>query len=223
MVDAPDGVRITPQPSHMRSSTSVPHAKRILTLITLIIIFSAISVAYYSDTSNSVPLLVRTIEGERMLYSVNVQNGNTTQSSGANEISIGEQQFVLSDGSTIELASAGVVHRAPGPRTFEVLVASPIAASARIPLAVWGDGALIAWVNPGDNSLQVFQKNVRGAYVPIYINSGLFPNSLRFTEEGRILIAAKIVGESTDLYSINVVGSTIERLATVSGLATLVP
>jgi hypothetical protein len=133
------------------------------------------------------------------------------------------QQFQLDDGSSILVEKAGIVSRTPGSNFFRVLVASPVVATTRTPIAEWGDGALLAWVNPGDSSLQVFQKTARGSYAPLYVQQGLHPNSFQFTKSGETLVVAKIVGESTDLYEISLESGTIERFKTVEGLVTVLP
>lgn len=198
------------------------HGKVLLYLIGIIFVFSAIWVSYTSQGAD-VSVLVRGVDGERAVYSLSVPDGELRPQAGEGADDEIAQEFALSDGSQLSIGTAGIVSEAPGSRAFRVLVASPVAATARTPLAVWGDGARIAWVNPADTSLQVYARTERGTYTPVYVNQDLRPNSLQFTKDGSSLVVAKILGGNTDVFDIMLESGAIERITTIEGLATLLP
>lgn len=199
-----------------------PHrvGKRLFTLILVAFVISAVAVQYRS-TLGDVSVLVRSVDGERVVYSLSLSTGALSNPV-IDDGTVPKSRFMLSDGSVITVERAGVVRVLPGTTDYQVLLATPVAAGPRTPLSLWGDGALLAWVNPGDGSLQVFNETERGAYAPLYLNQGLHPNSFEFSADGTSLVVAKIVGESTDVYRVTFADGSIEKAATIPGIATIV-
>ena len=199
-----------------------PHGvgKRLFTLMLATLVISAIAIQYQSGLGD-ISVLIRGVDGERTVYSLSLSTGKLSNPV-ADDGTIVKNRFVLDDGSVITIEPAGVVRVSPGASEYQVLLAAPVAATSRTPLSEWGDGKLLAWVNPGDGSLQVFSETKQGSYAPIYLNQELHPNSFGFSPDGASLVIAKIVGESTDLYQVALADGAIERVATVPGIATIV-
>lgn len=196
-------------------------------LITATVAVSAIFVTFSGGISGSVRVLVRDVSGARAVHTVSLPSGalQAVPEVDANSITtLSSRLFRQSDGSVITLDDAGIVRR-QGSSTgqLSVLIASPTPPVLRTPLAVWGDGARIAWVSPSDGSVQVFGLTERGAYTPLYVHTSLNANSLGFTDDGSVLVMAKYVGETTELYGVVLATGALSRITTIEGLASLVP
>ncbi len=225
-------VPITPSPARVAPQQMSPRrgvqkwGSVLLVLITLTFVFSAILNEWNSRLTGSVTLVVRDASGGRTIETFSLSSKDLTPLVGvdANSVTtVSARTFKLTDGSTITLGTAGVVQQVKGGSQANVLIASPVAPLLRTPLTVWGDGVRVAWMSPVDGSIQVFSKSARGAYLPNYLNTELFPNSLGFSEDGLVLVAGRIVGEQTELYAIRLVSGRVTKLATIEGLASVVP
>jgi hypothetical protein len=222
------GAPITPQLGRMSPlPTSDRRGKVVLTFITLTLIVSAIFVRFNSGNNGFVTVLIRAEDGTRTVSALNIGTTALSERADVDSSTVTTQSirsFYLTDGSTISIDTAGVVQRVGADlMSTRVLVASPAAPHPRTSLAVWGEGSLIAWTSPADNSIQVFEKNDRGAYVPFYLNNDLHPNSLSFTDSGDMLIVAILGGASTDIVGINLKNGAIKKITTLDGLVSVVP
>ena len=197
---------------------------RLLTIITLTTIIAAIAISFNGGLSGEVTLLVRNSDGTRTLERLSLSDGTVSPLDGVPSDSIttaSMRVFRLSDDSIITLDKAGIVRRTAS-GGMSVLVASPREPRARTPLSVFGDGERIAWVSPADNSLQVFERSTRGAYLPIYTRA-FSVGSLDFTDDGTTLIVSQIQSTGTIFYSIALDQGTVETISSFTGIASIVP
>ena len=209
---------------------------RVVRLVLILAVIAVIGAVFYAvwamtQMSGSVYILVRdTGSGERALYTYSLESKKMTKNESADAnliVSPSSKLYEQPDGSVIGLTPAGVVMADTQNRT-SVLIASTVAPTLQTPLAVWSDGERIAWLNPADNSIQVFQRSERGAYIPILLNATLVPSSIGFTEDGTVLVATKTIVQkdgksSTDLFAIKIQpSSSVKLLGSVSGFATIV-
>ncbi|MEK9177053.1 MAG: hypothetical protein AAB923_02035 [Patescibacteria group bacterium] len=183
---------------------------------------------FFGPIKGSVVLLVRSADGETKSYqTLSLASGSLSPVPAARVEALAivdVRNFVTRDGSSITLGPAGVVKLQGGKGGASgVLVASPVAPTARTPLAAWNDGQKVAWVSPVDNSLQVFERDERGAYLPVYLSKEVLVNSLGFTGNGSILVAAKIVADVTEIYAIRLEDGTMLKITPVEGLASVIP
>ena len=118
-------------------------------------------------------------------------------------------RVTLDDGTTISLAADGIVRG--GGDSKSTLVAAVVPPDRFTLLAVWKNGAKIAWVNPADHSVQVFESNGRGMYVPVFLGGKLLANSLTFSEDGSALVVAKLSPEGTDMYFVRFSEGALEE------------
>ncbi len=169
-------------------------------------------------------LLLLSPEGERHVTNFSLSSGqlSSRQDVDATTLRLDDvnKSFALSDGSVITVEPAGIVRKTTG--TNALLVATPVAAFGKTPLAVWNDGARVAWVNPADRSLQVFERNSRGTYLPLYLNKDMRANSLGFTDDGSVLVAAKLGSENTELVAVDLATGTASSAGIVEGHAAIV-
>ena len=182
------------------------------------------------DSQGSVHVLVRDVSGERTVQYLHVSNGTLTADPTVDPSTVtttSTRLFRLSDGSVITLSNVGVSMRKGSSKgELSVLIASPTPPPMRTPLAVWGDGARIAWVSPTDHSVQVFQRNSRGVYIPIWISEKP-ANSIAFTEDGTELVMAFIqsVDSSdrgqTSFEAVSLDTKAERSITTITGLATV--
>lgn len=222
---------ITPMPAHMGISPLPKNrwGAHLLILITLTFVFAAFFLALEKTQgiNGSVTLLVRSVDGGRSVETLSLANGSTalrTDIDPKSMTTISTRTFELSDGSVVTLAPAGVIRKAsPSAETGSVLVASTIQPALNTPLAVWGDGALIAWRNPADGSVQVFVRSARGAYVPFQLFRDVRANSLGFTEDGSVLVVGVIDGQSTSLYALSLENAGVHPIETITGFVSVVP
>lgn len=200
------------------------HGTHFLTFISLTILIAAFFQAWDAGPSGSVTVLVRTADGVREVVTLGLRSGVFESRADADPSAIttmSARLFTLDDGSVITLGTPGIVQK--GDTSISVLVASPVAPLMRTPLTVWDQGTRVAWVSPSDGSIQVFARTSRGAYVPTLVLDSLFPNSLGFTDDGASLVAGVIAENETAFYHIALDTGTITHVATINGLASVVP
>lgn len=187
---------------------------------------------YFPLSNGSVRILVRDISGTKSVYQVSLFSGSKAQDTTVDAASVStvpSRIFRLKDGSVVTLNDTGVVTRQGSSKgELAVLISSTERPTLMTPFAVWGDAEKIAWVNPADNSLQVFERTARGTYTPVFLDSTIHVNSIVFTEDGTRLVAAQVratqTGESTtELYVVDLKVSSITALSTITGFATILP
>lgn len=200
------------------------HGAHFLTFISLTILIVAFFQAWNAGPVGSVTVLLRTVDGVRVVEALELRSATFTLRSDIDPSTIttlSARTFALSDGTTISIDTPGIVRK--GGTSVSVLVASPVVPLMRTPLAVFGDGAQLAWVSPADSSIQVFTRTSRGAYIPSFIYRDLYPNSLGFSEDGASLVVAKITDNATAFYLIALASGSVTHLTTIDGLASVVP
>ncbi len=181
----------------------------------------------FNSAEGSVSVLVRSVDGAGSAVSdLNLASGALTARGDVDPASVSSESmkiFALADGSYITLSPSGVIKKDDTAKTEQLLVATAIAPLPRTPLAVWGDGARLAWVSPADGSVQVFERTEHGSYAPLYLTQDLLVNSLGFSTDGSTLVLAKIGAESTDFYTVDLASGTIKKLLALTGLASIIP
>jgi hypothetical protein len=180
----------------------------------------------------TVMLLVRDAEGGSTLEFLSLSTKSMTPVEGADADALAKKPsgvFTLPDGSTISITPSGVVRQGANKGPTTLLVASAVPATEQTPFAVWQGGARIAWINPSDGSLQVFERSDRGTYAPLYLSVSVKANSLGFTQDGSVLVIAKAHVErqgpiTTEISTIKVgsVSETARAVATISGFARII-
>ena len=184
-------------------------------------------IGIFSPVHGSVSVLVRGTDDTRSVQYLNLASGVHEVRTDINASEFAAENikiFALSDGTYITLSSAGIVRKNDTDGSESLLVATPVApVMARTPLAVWGDGLRIAWVNPADHSLQVFAKNARGAYLPIFASGNVIANSVLFTEAGDTVVLTRIANDETEVFAIDLASGQMTRVKTMQGFATLLP
>ena len=223
------GVVITPRPAHRPFRT--PNAmtdKRgtfLITFMTLTILLVAFISQWDKGLSGSVSVLVRNEDGTRFVESLNIATGTFTPMNDIDATTIttlSARTYTMDDGSVITIDTPGIVRK--GKYTVSVLVASPVPPPMRTPLAVLQEGALVAWLSPADQSLQVFERTSRGSYIPTYLHEDLVANSIGFTEDGTVLVFARIEEDATtSFYGIELESGVITKLTSIHGLASVIP
>lgn len=118
------------------------------------------------------------------------------------EVGRGVRPFPIPGNATVALASEGVVSLVPGVQEPHVLIKTEVPATRDTPLAVSLDGTRIAWVNPMDNSLQIFSRTPAGTFVPLLLKEGISPSSLAFSPDGAHV--AFVVNESQNVFALSV-------------------
>lgn len=221
---------VTPLPASLKGPS--PHARRgafLFSLITLTIVataFVTITLPSTIQSSETVLILRLDAEGIKQVGDLSLRTGAVTQRTGVDTsgLRIGETGVhSLSDGSVVAVEPAGIVRRHAQMDTMALLVASPVQATQRTPLAVWNDATRVAWVNPADQSLQIFEKNATGAYLPVYLNSDAYVGSMRFTDDGAKLVFASHGLDTTDFYVIDLPHGSVTSVATLDGVASILP
>jgi hypothetical protein len=130
---------------------------------------------------------------------------------------------VLSDGTSITVTEAGLVRDfMNAKREPQILVASPLPPRRMTPFAVWNDGQRVAWVSPADYSLQVYERSMRGTYLPLFLGEELRADSIVFSVDGTHVVAAAIGETTTDIHLIDVPENSIEHVATLPGYISLI-
>jgi hypothetical protein len=199
----------------------------LLTFIILTFTVSAVFVAFDKASQGSATVLVRSVEGARSVENVSLTTGERMIQTGVDVDAIttlSARLFYMDDGTVVTIDSAGIVRKnMADAESATVLVASAVPVSARTPLSVWGDAERIAWVSPADGSIQVFERNSQGAYLPIYLNTGMQVSSLQFTEDGASLVVSKIEDEQSLIASISLATGDVEPVATIPGFVTVLP
>ncbi len=135
------------------------------------------------------------------------------------ELGSGIRPWGLSNGSVISLTSSGIGML--GNSSNEV--STPLISSALFitdtPVAMSLDGARIAWVNPSDRSLQIFERSLQGTYTPILIIPGVSATSLAFNRAGTLLITASGGEGGTDIRVVDIRRSNMKLIGTIPGIA----
>lgn len=209
------------------------HLRTIFIIVILVAVAAGVALIQYSlpahkSFTGSVTVVQRTVDGERALHNVFLKDFFIGPLTGADKLDESaykkQESFLLADGSTITLNEKGIVEFSTDPKAPpKTLIVSPKQPTPRTIFTVWGEGKRIAWVNPGDRSLQVFERSERGVYVPIYLSKeDITPNSIGFNQDGTALVAADIAGESTDFYVADIASETIIKIGTMPGLVTII-
>ena len=195
-------------------------------LVVLAVILVVLFVFLWQRPPGSVTLLVVHEDGSRNVgdYSLATRSLSSRAGFDASTMTIPTtESFTLSDGSTVTVESAGIVKKTQSSGGIEsLLVATPVAAFGRTPLAVWKDATRIAWVNPADRSLQVFERNSRGTYLPLYLNKDIHANSLGFTEDDTVLVVTKLGSENTEIMTVTLSTGAVQSVSSVSGFAAII-
>ena len=189
-------------------------------------------IIWMGKPAGAVSMFLISPQGSRQVGDYSLRTGSFSARSDidASALSIENisSDFGLSDGSVITVAPSGIVKRMGDDTAHDsLLVATPIAALSKAPLAVWGEATRLAWINPADHSLQVFERNSRGTYLPIYLNNDFKVNSIGFTEDGSILVFTRLVvgkeeGSVTEVYAVNLNNSGVNHIDTIDGFATII-
>jgi len=172
----------------------------------------------------STTLIVFTQEGGRTIVDLSLDTGVQTKWSAADGAAFvsPNKEFAVGDGSVIMLDPAGVVLRGPDAAS-RLLIASPVPPSALTPLAVWGGGAKIAWRSPADRSLQVFTRNERGVYLPVFLDTTINVTSLAFSDTGDALVVGTVrVDTSTDITVVDLKLGTTKQVAHFEGFVRVI-
>ncbi len=215
----------------MPASQPKDSSTKILWSVVLVVVVLAVALAAFTffapRVSGNVTVLVRDDTGNRSIHTLSLDTGELTERSDVSgEITVRDSTdvFILEDGSVIRLDPAGVIRLNQGPLgPVSVLVASPVAPSLGTPLSVWGEADKVAWMSPADGSIQVFGRSPRGAYLPQYLSHDMRPDSLGFTEDGKVLVASRIEGDMTTFYAIALSSQAVVKVATISGYASVIP
>lgn len=214
------------------TSSTIPPTPRadgrlLLAAISLVIIGVGVFQIWGTVETRSAALLVRAEDGSRSVQSISLSTGAVTalptvSLEGMNSRSL--RTFTLADGTVLAVEASGIVRRVPDSTDgFTLLVASAVPTSPLTPLSVWGDGMRVAWVNPADRSIQVFEKNERGVYLPVFVRAGIPASSLQFTADGSALVVAKIGLSDTDVSLVPLDSTEVRHVARVPGFATVIP
>lgn len=214
-------------------STHGGHLRTIFIIVILVAVAAGVALIQYSlpplkNFTGSVTVVQRSVDGDRALHNVFLKDffiGPLTGAEKLDESAYKKQEsFSLADGSTITLNEKGIVEFSADPKAPpKTLIVSPKQPTPRTIFTVWGEGKKIAWVNPGDRSLQVFERSERGVYVPIFLgNKDITPNSIGFNQDGTALVIADIAGESTDFYVAEISSGTLTKIGTMPGLVTII-
>lgn len=218
-------------PQGQSTSIGVSSAKRhghfLLFAIMGTIVAVAVQQLWLTPETGTATLLVRATDGTRSVQALSLETGIRTprpEVSTEGMHSRALRTFTLSDGSVISVEPAGIVRtQRSDTERVTLLVASAVPTTALTPLSVWGDGEKIAWVSPADNSIQVFEKNERGVYLPVFVRAGIPVSSLQFSAYGDALIVAKIGLSDTSLSVLSLTSGSVRSVTTVPGFATVIP
>jgi hypothetical protein len=105
-----------------------------------------------------------------------------------------------------------------------LLLASPIPPTVPVAFAVWNDGEKIAWINPADNSVQVFERSARGAYLPAYLSQDLdAPNSIGFNDTGSAVVVTTSTVDATDFYAVDIQAQKFIKIGSIPGYVSIIP
>jgi hypothetical protein len=194
-------------------------------------IVGAVYYVWTTQLTGTIHVIVRAADGSRSINTFSLSSKSLTilPDIDASLISGGASRtYRFPDGSAISLAPAGVV-LADSDENVSVLIASPVSPTLQTPLAIWNEGARIAWVSPADQSLQVFERSARGTYLPIYLGTSDKVGSLGFTEDGTVLVIATVDvekggGSITELSAVDLSTPTKSSrfVASIIGFASII-
>lgn len=198
-----------------------PPGAFLLSFITITIAVTAFVFTLGPSDEGSATLLVRNLDGTRSLAAMSMQSGALTPlSADASAVVAQGATYPLPDGTVVALDTPGIVQRIEGEAgTTRVLVSSPVPPTIRTPLAVWGSGERIAWVNPADDSLQVFAWDGT-AYQPLRVFSDTV-QSIGFIRED-LIVGTRLVGSQTIISTFDLYSGTVTERATLDGLISIV-
>ena len=198
---------------------SHPGGAFILSFITLTIVVVAFLFSYFPTENSTVTLLIRGEDGTRSLATFALGSGEVTRTGDGASVSQ-QQEVALEDGTVVMLDTLGLVQRIPGESEFvRVLLASPVAPSPRTPFAVWGRAERIAWVNPADESIQVFVWNGKN-YAPVGVFTGTV-QSIGFAGPN-VLVGTSLTGSQTTLTTFDLNTGNVAAVVTLDGLISIV-
>ncbi|MEK7063242.1 MAG: hypothetical protein AAB955_00955 [Patescibacteria group bacterium] len=98
----------------------------------------------------------------------------------------------------------------------EIVVASAAPVHTATPFAASPDGTQVAWVNPADRSLQVFE-HTNGFFVPLLFLPGVSPHSIVFSPDGMYLLVAFQTETETRLSRIRIDGGSTDAVGVLQG------
>ncbi len=128
----------------------------------------------------------------------------------------GYHPFPSFDGRVFALTSRGVELLTRDGEEGELVIASAAPVHISTPFAVSEDGTRVAWVNPADRSLQVFE-HVNERFVPLLLKPGVPLHSMVFSPDGKYLLGAFQEENNTTLVSIMVDGGRTRDVGIVAG------
>lgn len=197
----------------------------LLTFIILTVTVSAVYVAFIAASFGDARILVMTEDGVRTIETISLGTGERTVTARDTEINASIfNTFYMQDGTLITVDSPGIVRKnGTDVESTVVLVASPVPATNQTPLAVWNDAARIAWVSPSDGSLQVFEQNARGAYVPLFVDQNLSVESLQFAKDGQSLVVSIAYGAQSEVAVLSLTTGELEPVAAIPGFVSVLP
>lgn len=230
-----NGVTISPRPAHRMSfgasqTLRDPKGAFLLSFITLTIAVTAFVINLSEIGVGTVSVLVEKPGSGVYVAELSLVNGGMTslRAVGAPQIGAPAPTYVGPRGSVIQLTPAGIEEKSENGDS-KVLIISVTPPTAETPFAVWGKGALIAWVSPTDQSVQVFARTPRGTYQPLFVSSAVHADSLGFTDDGSALVITTVARSetggilSTDVSAVSTVlaTKTLNPLSSYAGLVTI--
>lgn len=124
----------------------------------------------------------------------------------------GVRPQILAGSETAALTSRGIVSLSLE-RPPKVLVASAVQIQDT-PLSASYAGEKIAWINPADQSLQVFAVTPARTYEPVLMKQKFAASSLLFSEDGQSLLATRSEDHATMLVHVSLL-TGVERVSAV--------
>ena len=130
----------------------------------------------------------------------------------------GIHPYPLEGNKTAALTNAGIVSVSTFDQAPVVLVASAVPVNDAA-MTVSSDGNRIAWVNPADHSLQVFQKDPAGTYLPVLVSKNFPATSLTFSPDAQYLLGAMPADSTSTLSLLQIAHGAVEKVGTIPGAA----
>lgn len=230
-----NGVSISPRPAHRMSfgasqTLKDPKGAFLLSFITLTIAVTAFLTNLSEMGVGTVSVVVERPGSGVYTAKLSLMNGDLTAMRSADTAGAPQAapMYAGPRGSVIQLTPAGIEEKAENGDS-KVIIISVTPPTAETPFAVWGKGALIAWVSPTDQSLQVFARTPRGTYQPLFVSSSVRADSLGFTDDGAALVVTTVArtetGDvvSTDISAVSTAleTKTLNPVSSYSGLVTI--
>lgn len=120
--------------------------------------------------------------------------------------------------SVLALTQKGIV-RITQDEVPEIVVQSAVPVTTGTPFVVSSDGARVAWVNPADFSLQVFE--IAPQFRPLLSTRTVSPSSLIFAPDGTHIMVAEVNETDTILSAVSVRDGSRRTVTTLPGAFTL--